>query len=59
MSCTEPGPRRSDTIDLARAFRFVPEDPDWIKKVLIGGVFMLLTPPGGRAPSSWPATACA
>src|SRR5687767_11703775 len=33
-----------DTIDLARAFRFVPEDPDWIKKVLIGGVFVLLTP---------------
>ena len=33
-----------DTIDLARAFRFVPEDPDWIKKVLIGGAFMLLTP---------------
>lgn len=32
-----------DTIDLARGFRFVPEDPDWIKKVLIGGVFMLLS----------------
>jgi uncharacterized protein DUF4013 len=32
-----------DSIDLGRAFRFVPEDPDWIKKVLIGGVFMLLT----------------
>jgi hypothetical protein len=39
---TEPAPAR-DTIDLARAFRFVPEDPDWIKKVLIGGAFMLLT----------------
>jgi hypothetical protein len=37
-----PGPAR-DTIDLARGFRFVPEDPDWIKKVLIGGLFMLLT----------------
>ena len=36
-----PGPAR-DNIDLARGFRFVPEDPDWIKKVLIGGVFMLL-----------------
>jgi uncharacterized protein DUF4013 len=33
-----------DTIDLARAFRFVPEDPDWIKKILIGGAFTLLTP---------------
>ena len=32
-----------DTIDIAQGFRFVPEDPDWIKKVLIGGVFMLLT----------------
>ena len=34
----------TDSIDLARAFRFVPEDPDWIKKILIGGVFVLLTP---------------
>jgi hypothetical protein len=34
----------SDSIDLGRAFRFVPEDPDWIKKVLIGGAFVLLTP---------------
>jgi hypothetical protein len=31
-----------DTIDLGRAFRFVPEDPGWIKKILIGGVFTLL-----------------
>jgi hypothetical protein len=31
-----------DNIDLGRAFRFVPEDPDWIKKVLIGGAFTLL-----------------
>ena len=38
-----------DTIDLGRAFRFVPEDPDWIKKILIGGVFMLLSArAGGR-----------
>jgi hypothetical protein len=34
-----PGP----DIDLGRAFRFVPEDPDWIKKVLIGGAFTLLS----------------
>jgi len=33
-----------DTIDLGRGFRFVVEDPDWIKKILIGGVFMLLSP---------------
>jgi hypothetical protein len=32
-----------DTIDLGRAFRFVIEDPDWIKKILIGGVFTLLS----------------
>jgi uncharacterized protein DUF4013 len=32
-----------DTIDLARGFRFVTEDPDWIKKILIGGVFTLLS----------------
>ena len=41
---TAPGPPPArETIDLARGFRFVPEDPDWIKKVLIGGLFMLLT----------------
>jgi hypothetical protein len=40
-TATGPPPAR-DTIDLARGFRFVPEDPEWIKKVLIGGVFMLL-----------------
>jgi len=33
----------SDNLDLGRGFRFVTEDPDWIKKMLIGGVFMLLT----------------
>ena len=32
-----------DSIDLGRAFRFVPEDPDWIKKILIGGLFTLLS----------------
>jgi hypothetical protein len=29
-------------LDLGRAFRFVIEDPDWIKKILIGGAFTLL-----------------
>ncbi len=28
-------------IDFARSFQFVTDDPDWIKKVLIGGAFML------------------
>jgi hypothetical protein len=40
---TGPAPAQAGGIDLARGFRFVPEDPDWIKKVLIGGVFMLLS----------------
>jgi len=40
---TGPAPAPAGGIDLARGFRFVPEDPDWIKKVLIGGVFMLLS----------------
>ncbi len=30
------------TIDIAKSFRFVPEDPEWIPKVLIGGGFTLL-----------------
>ena len=29
-------------LDLGRAFRFVVEDPNWIKKILIGGAFTLL-----------------
>jgi hypothetical protein len=41
MTTPPPVPRR-DTIDFGRAFTFVTEDPDWIKKVLIGGVFTLL-----------------
>jgi hypothetical protein len=40
---TAPGPTPArDGIDLARGFRFVPEDPDWIKKILFGGLFSLL-----------------
>ncbi len=31
------------TLDFARAFRFVPEDPNWIMKVLIGGLLSLLS----------------
>ena len=40
---TGPAPAPAGGVDLARGFRFVPEDPDWVKKVLIGGVFMLLS----------------
>jgi hypothetical protein len=28
-------------IDFGRSFKFVAEDPDWLKKILIGGVFAL------------------
>jgi hypothetical protein len=41
---SSPGPVPArDSIDLGRAFRFVTEDPDWIKKILIGGLFTLLS----------------
>lgn len=30
------------TLDFGRAFQFVFEDPDWVKKILIGGLFQLL-----------------
>jgi hypothetical protein len=33
---------QSRTLDFGRAFRFVFEDPDWVKKVLIGGGMMIL-----------------
>jgi hypothetical protein len=36
-----PAASPSRTIDFARAFAFVPEDPDWIRKILIGGAFTL------------------
>jgi uncharacterized protein DUF4013 len=45
MSSTPPPllPAREprSTIDFGRCFTFVTEDPDWIKKVLIGGAFVL------------------
>jgi hypothetical protein len=30
-------------LDFGRAFRFVVDDPDWVKKILIGGLFTLLS----------------
>jgi Protein of unknown function (DUF4013) len=36
-------PRDSSTIDFGRAFGFAFKDPDWIKKIVIGGAFVLLT----------------
>jgi hypothetical protein len=39
MSTAAPAPQGS--VDFGRSFTFVGEDPDWIKKILIGGVFTL------------------
>jgi hypothetical protein len=39
MSTAAPAPQGS--VDFGRSFTFVTEDPDWIKKVLIGGLFTL------------------
>lgn len=39
MSTAAPAPQGS--VDFGRSFTFVTEDPDWIKKVLIGGAFTL------------------
>ena len=39
MTTPTASPQR--TIDFARAFTFVPEDPDWVRKILIGGAFTL------------------
>lgn len=40
MATAAPPP--SDTVDLGRCFTFVTEDPDWLTKVLVGGLFALL-----------------
>ena len=39
MSTAAPAPQGS--VDFGRSFTFVGEDPDWIKKILIGGAFTL------------------
>ena len=39
MATATPAP--GGTIDFGRAFTFVTEDPDWIRKILIGGAFTL------------------
>ncbi len=39
MSTAAPAPQGS--VDFGRSFTFVTEDPDWIKKILIGGLFAL------------------
>jgi hypothetical protein len=34
-------PANSGTVDFGRSFSFVTEDPEWVKKILIGGAFTL------------------
>jgi hypothetical protein len=41
MATATPGPTGS--IDFGRCFSFVTEDPEWLKKVLVGGAFVLLS----------------
>jgi hypothetical protein len=36
-------PPASNTIDFGRCFTFVTEDPEWLTKILLGGVFTLLS----------------
>jgi hypothetical protein len=38
-----PTPAGSRTIDFAKCFTFAVEDPDWVKKILFGGLFTLLS----------------
>ena len=40
MTSSSPA-TRAETLDFGRCFRFVVDDPDWIKKILIGGAFTL------------------
>jgi hypothetical protein len=44
MSTSAPASAGPPTIDFGKCFSFFFEDPDWIKKVLIGGLFVLLCP---------------
>lgn len=36
-------PPASSTIDFGRCFTFVTEDPEWLTKILVGGLFTLLS----------------
>lgn len=40
-------------MDFGRAFTFVTEDPDWLKKILITGVIMLIPVLGGIYALGW------
>jgi hypothetical protein len=41
MATAAPAP--SGTIDFGRCFTFLTEDPAWLTKILVGGLFMLLS----------------
>ena len=41
MATAAPAP--SGTIDFGRCFAFLTEDPSWLTKILVGGLFTLLT----------------
>ena len=41
MSTPPPAPAPTRTLDFGRCFTFLTEDPDWVKKLLIGGAFTL------------------
>jgi hypothetical protein len=41
MASATPAP--SGTMDFGRCFSYLGEDPDWLKKILIGGAFALLS----------------
>ena len=38
---TAPPPATPASIDFGRSFTFTSEDPEWVSKILIGGVFVL------------------
>jgi hypothetical protein len=42
MASPEAARAQRDTLDVGRALGFVFDDPDWVKKLLIGGLFQLL-----------------
>ena len=42
MSTPGTAAGRDNTLDFGRALQFVPEDPDWVRKILFGGLFSLL-----------------
>ena len=42
MATTSQPAGEGGTLDFGRAFQFFFEDPDWVKKLLIGGLFQIL-----------------